>query len=378
MNINEFLSGKFRKQATGYRSFIPVPILHEWIISDPKLNVLLADANRFLGELNGFSQLIPDVDFFISMHVAKEAITSSRIEGTQTNLEDAFLQEDEVNPEKKNDWHEVQNYIKAMNFAVDELSRFPLSNRLLRETHSLLMKGVRGRNKMPGEFRTSQNWIGGATLADAAFVPAPPDEVPELMSDLERFLNDSMYHTPDLIKIAIAHYQFETIHPMLDGNGRLGRLLITLYLVSKGLLIKPTLYLSDFLEKNRQLYFDNLMGVRMNHSMDQWLKFFLVGIIETSKNGVKTLKAIISLKEKIEKEKLILLGRRIPNARKFMELLFNNPLVSIHYVSANLNVTIPTATALVTDFSRLGILKLFTESKRNRLFIFEEYFKIFE
>lgn len=377
MNIKEFLSGKFRKQPTGYTSFIPQPVCHEWIISDPKLNVLLADANRYLGELNGFSQLIPDVDFFIAMHVAKEATTSSRIEGTQTNLEDAFLQEEEVNPEKKNDWEEVQNYIKAMNFAVEELSRLPLSNRLLRDTHRHLMYSVRGKNKMPGQFRTSQNWIGGATLADAAFIPPPHDEVPDLMSDMEKFLNDTSWHTPDLIKIAIAHYQFETIHPMLDGNGRLGRLLITLYLVSKGLLVKPTLYLSDFLEKNRQLYFDNLMGVRLSHAMDQWLRFFLVGIIETSKNGVKTLKSIILLKEKIEKEKLVTLGKRLPNGRKFMELLYTSPVISIQVVADKLNVSVQTANTLVSDFTRLGILKPFSEAKRNRLFLFDEYFKIF-
>jgi len=347
------------------------------MISDPKLNVLLADANRYLGELNGFSQLVPDVDFFIGMHVAKEATTSSRIEGTQTNLEDAFLLEEEVNPEKKNDWEEVQNYIKAMNFAVEELARLPLSNRLLRDTHFHLMEGVRGKHKMPGQFRTSQNWIGGATLADAAFIPPPPSEVPELMSDLEKFLNDTSWHTPDLIKVAIAHYQFETIHPMLDGNGRLGRLLITLYLVSKGLLSKPTLYLSDFLEKNRQVYFDNLMGVRINHAMDQWLKFFLVGVIETSKSGVSTLRSIITLKEKIEKEKIMGLGKRIPNAKKFLEYLYKNPVVSIQGTAARLDVSVQTATTLVNDFVRLGILEPFSDAKRNRLFIFAEYFTIF-
>jgi Fic family protein len=377
MNITDFLSGKFRKQPTGYKSFIPTPVCREWIISDPKINVLLADANRYLGELNGFSQLVPDVDFFITMHVAKEATTSSRIEGTQTNLEDAFLQEEQVNPEKKNDWQEVQSYIQAMNYAVNELANLPLSNRLLRDTHHHLMQGVRGKHKMPGQFRTSQNWIGGATLADAQFIPPPPEEVPDLMSDLEKFLNDNSWHTPDLIKIAIAHYQFETIHPMLDGNGRLGRLLITLYLVNKGLLVRPTLYLSDFLEKNRQHYFDNLMGVRMNHSMDQWLKFFLVGIIQTSQDGVKTLKAIISLKEKIEKEKIVTLGKRIPTARKFMEILYRNPVVGIQGTADRLNVTFQTATALVNDFNRLGIVKPFSEAKRNRLFIFEDYFKLF-
>ena len=230
MDIKDFTSGKYLKQK-GYRSFSPKEINHSWIISSPEVNNLLAQANRLIGELNAFSQIIPDVDFFIAMHILKEATTSSRIEGTKTNMEEALVREEDINPEKRDDWAEVHNYIKAINKSIKDLENLPISTRLIKKTHKILLSGVRGKHKLPGEFRKSQNWIG-ATLMDATYIPPVHTEVNSLMSDLEKFINENDYQVPDLIKIAIVHYQFETIHPFLDGNGRLGRLLITLYLVA--------------------------------------------------------------------------------------------------------------------------------------------------
>jgi len=219
MNIADFQAGDYEHRYE-YKAFVPALICHEWVIADAELTALLGRADRALGELNAFSQLIPDIDFFIRMHVAKEATQSSRIEGTQTNIEDAFKDINDLKPEERDDWTEVQNYIRAINFAIASLETLPLSSRLLRQTHAQLLQGVRGEHKQPGEFRVSQNWIG-VSLKHAAFVPPHHERVPDLMSDLEKFLNTGEHFAHPLIRIAIAHYQFETIHPFLDGNGRL-------------------------------------------------------------------------------------------------------------------------------------------------------------
>lgn len=252
-----FKAGSYKQQYQ-YKSFLPNRINIGWQISDSHLINLLSEADIKLGELNAFSQLVPDIDFFILMHVSKEATTSSSIEGTQTKIAEVLQRAENIDPEKRDDWEEVQNYIKAMNKAINALSRLPLSSRLLRNTHATLLQGVRGKHKLPGEFRTNQNWIGGASLKDAVFIPPHYNDLPDLITDFDTFLNDEIHLIPHLIRIGIAHYQFETIHPFLDGNGRIGRLLITLYLVSKGLLAKPMLYLSAFFEKNKTLYYDNL------------------------------------------------------------------------------------------------------------------------
>ena len=376
MDLQDFNSGKYVKQIE-YKSFSPEKIYHSWIISSPEINKLLAEANRLIGELNAFSQIIPDVDFFISMHILKEATTSSRIEGTKTNMEEALISQEDIIPEKRDDWAEVQNYIKAINTSIAALDKLPISNRLLKNTHKTLLTGVRGKHKVSGEFRKSQNWIG-ATLKDAIFIPPHHSEIPELMSDLEKFINDYEYPIPHLIKIAIAHYQFETIHPFLDGNGRLGRLLITLYLVSNNVLRKPSLYLSDFFEKNKIYYYDNLMTARVHSNLIQWIKFFLVGVIETSKESIQVFKNIIGLKNNIELEKLPKLGSKIENGHLLLKHLFQVPITDSKFVSSYLQISPSTANRLINQFIELQILTELTGYKRNRKYIFKEYFNIFQ
>lgn len=376
MDLKDYKAGNYIKQIE-YSSFMPSKIHNEWVISSPKVNKLLAEANRLIGELNAFSQLIPDVDFFIMMHIVKEATTSSRIEGTKTNMEEALVKEEDINPEKRDDWQEVQNYIKAINYSIRGLKTLPLSNRLLKRTHEILLKGVRGKHKVPGDFRKSQNWIG-ATLKDAIYIPPHYDEVNDLMSDLELFLNDQEIYVPHLIKIAIAHYQFETIHPFLDGNGRLGRLLITLYLVSNNVLTKPALYLSDFFEKNKGYYYDNLMIVRTSNNMIQWIKFFLVGIIETSKESIQVFKDIIKLKDRIEAKKIPKLGSRTENGQRLLMFLFQTPVIDISGVTKLLEIAPSTANRLINDFIKLKILSEITGYKRNRKFIFRQYVELFQ
>ncbi len=376
MDLQDFISGKYVKQIE-YKSFSPEKIYHAWIISSPEINKLLAEANRLIGELNAFSQIIPEVDFFISMHILKEATTSSRIEGTKTNMEEALISEEDIKIEKRDDWSEVQNYIKAINTSIAALDKLPISNRLLRNTHKILLKGVRGKHKVPGEFRTSQNWIG-VTLKDAVFIPPHHSEIQGLMSDLEKFINDNEYPIPHLIKIAIAHYQFETIHPFLDGNGRLGRLLITLYLVSNKVLRKPSLYLSDFFEKNKTYYYDNLMTARVNSNLIQWVKFFLVGVIETSKESIQVFKDIIALKNNIELEKLPKLRSKIENGHLLLKHLYQVPITDSKFISAYLQISPSTANRLISQFIELGILTELTGYKRNRKYIFKDYFNIFK
>lgn len=376
MDLKEYSAGTFT-QEFGYKSFDPSIINHEWTWSDPKINRLLAEASRKLGELSAFAHSVPDIDTFIRMHVAKEAAKSSRIEGTKTEIQEAVLDEQDVLPEKREDWQEVQNYIAAMNVAIEELKEIPLSTRMLKKTHAILLEGVRGEHKTLGEFRTSQNWIGGATVNDAVFVPPHHSRIDSLVGDMENFLHNPNIDVPELIRIAIAHYQFETIHPFLDGNGRIGRLLITLYLVSKGLLSKPTLYLSDYLEKHKDLYYDNLMLVRTRHDMTQWVKFMLVAIAVTSNTGVETLKKILKLKEDIEGTRIVGLGKKTKTAKLFMNALYSNPVITVNGAKERLGLSHQSTSALISDFERLGILREITGFKRNRLFLFAEYITLF-
>ena len=310
------------------------------------------------------------------MHVVKEAQTSSRIEGTQTEIGDALLTEEQIAPEKRDDWREVRNYIDAMNEAIAQLQSLPLSNRLLRQAHATLMRGVRGEHKQPGEFRTSQNWIGGSSLADAVFIPPRYEEVPDLMGELEKFWHNQAISVPHLVRIALSHYQFETIHPFLDGNGRIGRLLITLYLVSHGLLAKPSLYLSDFFERNRASYYDALMRVRQSDDIAHWVRFFLTGVAETAAKGRDTFQQILALRTDVE-HRVLGLGRRAHNARRALNLLYQRPVIAAAHFQKELGVAQPTANTLIREFERLGILRKMSRGDRYRLFAFEPYLDLF-
>ncbi|MFC3812843.1 Fic family protein [Lacihabitans lacunae] len=377
INLEKYVAGKQIKHQTGYTYFMPNEINDSWIWEDQSINTLLEKAAIKLGELNSFSRLVPNIDLFIQLHVTKEAVVSSRIEGTQTQMDEALLDEDEISPERKNDWVEVNNYIKALNQAIKELETLPISSRLIKKTHQILLDSVRGEHKQPGEFRTSQNWIGGNSLADAVFIPPNQIYVNELMGDLEKFLHNEDINVPALVKIGIAHYQFETIHPFLDGNGRIGRLLITLFLVDQKILNKPLLYLSAFFEKNKGLYYDNLTFVRSKNDMKQWLKYFLVGVAETAEMATQTLSNVLELKARLEMNINTNFGKRANNATILLQHLFKKPVIHVNQVKEITNSSYKTANDLVTEFVNAGILKEMTGQSRNRVFVFDEYIKLF-
>jgi len=326
--------------------------------------------------LNAFSLIVPDIDLFIEMHVVKEAQTSSRIEGTQTGIDEALLSEEQIRPEKRDDWREVRNYIDAINTAIAELKNLPLSNRLLKQTHEILMQGVRGEHKQPGEFRISQNWIGGSSLTDAVFIPPHQNEVPELMGDLEKFWHNESIIVPHLIRLALSHYQFETIHPFLDGNGRIGRLLVPLYLVGHGLLAKPSLYLSDFFERNRASYYDALMRVRLSNDIIHWVRFFLTGVAETAAKGRDVFRQILVLRTQSE-HALLSLGKRAHSAQQALNLLYRKPLITSADLEQALEISTPTANGLIKELIRLGILKEITGQQRGKVYAFEAYLNLF-
>ncbi len=375
MKFETFKAGVWKARYQ-YKSFEPVPVNHEWSWEDAGINMLLEQANRALGELNAFSLIVPDIDLFIEMHVVKEAQTSSRIEGTQTGIDEALMPEEDIRPEKRDDWREVRNYIDAVNTAIGELKSLPLSNRLLRQTHEILMRGVRGEHKQPGEFRTSQNWIGGSSLADAAFIPPAPEGIPDLMSDLEKLWHNETVAVPHLVRVAISHYQFETIHPFLDGNGRIGRLLIPLYLVSNDLLAKPSLYLSDFFERNRASYYDALMRVRVSNDLIHWVRFFLAGVAETAAKGRDVFRQILALRSEVE-HAVLDLGKRSQTARAALNVLYRTPLVSSADLERALEISTPTANTLIRELIRVGVLIEVTGQRRGRIYAFERYLKLF-
>lgn len=378
--MDNFKSGKKitinGNKPQNYECFLPNFINKDFDIKNKKILISLEEANRLLGELNAYGTLVPDVDFFIQMHVLSEAVSSSKIEGTKTGMDDALLNEGEIDPEKRDDWQEVKNYTKAMNSAIEHLKEIPVSVRLIKDVHKILLSGVRGKHKSPGEIRSSQNWIGGSSINSAHFIPPHPEYLSELLSDWEKFWHNKLLNIPVLIKIAIGHYQFETIHPFLDGNGRIGRLTISLQLIERDFLKYPVLYISDFFEKHRSSYYDALDRVRDSNDIEQWILFFLEGVIETSKKSKKTFESILDLRKDFE-NKISTLGKKTEKGRKLLMYLFSDPVVNIKEVETVLNVQYVAANNLVKDFVKLGILKEKTGYSRNRLFYMGDYIKLF-
>ena len=339
---------------------------------------------RYLGELNAYSQLVPDIDYFIRMHIAKEATTSSKIEGTKTNLADVIQDDDqslaELNSEQRDDLEEVQNYIKAVNSAVEKLHKLPLATRLICETHEILLSGVRGFARAPGQIRKTQNWIGGGgDISTAAFVPPSPETIGDLLSDLEVYWHNDTLNVPVLVKIALCHYQFETIHPFLDGNGRTGRLLIGLQLIDSEILTKPALYISDYLERNRASYYDSLDRVRTSGDYTQWVKFFLYGVVETAKDARETLQAIVKLKETYTSHihASSLSRPRQEKALSLITTMYGQPIMTIRQIQDELGSSWQTANDLAVYLKDLGVLSEITGDAKNRKFALIDYFDLF-
>lgn len=372
-------TGNFQNQLQGdvkYKAFVPNGLPFKIAQSD-KLQSLLSRADLALGRLDGMADTLPNLDFFILMYVRKEATISSQIEGTQATFVDLLKKEANLeSSEIHQDVDEILNYIMAMNYGLERLEGFPMSLRLIKEIHQKLLSGVRGGHKSPGEFRTSQNWIGGPTIETATFVPPPQHEVIPLMGNLETFMHDNA-PMPVLLKTGLIHAQFETIHPFLDGNGRAGRLMITFYLCQQKVLNKPLLYLSEYFKRNRQTYYDRLNSCRVNDNIEGWLEFFLQGIIETSEKAVDTSRKIITLRNE-SIGKIASLGKSTENGMKILDTLFHTPLLRVKDVERILSIKNPNALAIVSKLVNLGILREITGGERNRVFSFSEYVKLFE
>lgn len=376
MKLEEYEAGK-SVQMKDYKAFIPSKINYNWEWSDTKLNKLLSEADRQIGELNAYSLLIPNVELYIKMHVKIEANKSSRIEGTRTTVDEDLLDITDINPEKRDDWQEVQNYVKATNYGVERIKDgFPVCTRLIREMHKILMSGVRGEKKTPGEFRTSQNWIGGSMPSTAVYVPPPHTEMADCLTDFEKFINNDEIDTPDLIKIAIIHYQFESIHPFQDGNGRIGRLLIPLYIQSKGMLDKPCLYISDYIEKNKDTYYDTLTRVRTQNDIIGWIKFFLEAIIETSKTAKEKFRKVVEFTREMNEE-IMTMSVKPENAKKVLEVLYDEPAINRKKLSELTGITESTIKNIINNFMEKEIIVETTGYTRNQIFKFQKYTDLF-
>lgn len=360
------------------RAFVPPPLPPAPPLDiTPHLQDLIEKANRGLGRLDGVARVFPDPGLFLYMYVRKEALLSSQIEGTQSSFSDLLLFESKEAPGVPlDDVEEVSHYVAAMNHALERLrGGFPLSLRLIRETHGILLSGGHGANKMPGEFRTSQNWIGGSRPGNAAFVPPPPNQVAECMGLLEKFLHDDPVKTPLLIKAALAHVQFETIHPFLDGNGRIGRLLITLLLCAEGALAQPMLYLSLYFKTHRDAYYNLLQRVRTEGAWEAWLDFFLAGVIDTTEQAARSAQRILELFRN-DHERIEQLGRAAASALRLYQAFQEKVILSIPGAAKRLGLSQPTITASMRHLEKLGIVRETTGRKRKKLYVYDAYLKI--
>ena len=374
-------AGRLVRQRSGTSAFIPAPLPPQPPVAlSGTLQTLLSKADRELGRLDGSIHTLPNPDLFVLMYVRKEAVLSSQIEGTQSSLQDLLAAEAKVFArEGPRDVAEVVNYVKAMNHGLGRLAKLPVSVRLIREIHEKLITGARGSTLAPGELRRSQNWIGpaGCTLAEAAFVPPPPEDVPEALAALERFLHQDD-DIPLLVKIGLAHVQFETIHPFLDGNGRIGRLLITFLLCERGVLQKPVLYLSYYFKRHRQAYYDHLQAVRDAGDWEGWLAFFLRGIAEVSAQATETARRILELRESHRALIAEHLGRAAGNGHRVLERLYERPIISVKEVRTITGTSNPAANQLVQKLTKHGVLNEITGQRRNRRFRYEAYVRLFE
>ena len=373
-------AGRYVRVPLGYRAFIPAPLPPVPPLDlDAELVRLLSEADRELGRLDGASELLPDPDLFVYMYVRREAVLSSQIEGTQASLVDLLEFESErARARTPDDSAEVANYVKAMNHGLERLASLPVSLRLIREIHGVLLEGVRGAERNPGEFRTSQNWIGapGSPLNNASFVPPPPAEMVAALSDLERFIHDGS-ELPVLIKVALVHAQFETIHPFLDGNGRVGRLLITFLLCETGILKRPLLYLSHYLRRRRPEYYDRLQAVRDRGDWEGWLRFFLGGVRVVAAEATETARRLITLREEHRELVAGSLGRRADNGLRLLESLYPAPFLDIREAQRRSGLSHARANSLVQAFADLGLLREITGRKRDRFFIYDPYVALF-
>ena len=380
-NAQQFRAGRYIRQPTGYRAFIPEPLPPRPPLQlDTSLTALLSSADRALGRLDGSVLTLPNPDLFVLMYVRKEAVLSSQIEGTQSSLQDLLSAEAQVFDEHMpKDVDEVVNYVRAMKHGLHRLQDLPVSVRLVREIHAELMRGARGHRLEPGELRTSQNWIGpgGSSLATASFVPPPHDVVPEALGQLEKFLHEDD-GLPPLLKIALAHVQFETIHPFLDGNGRVGRLLITFLLTECGVLHKPVLYLSHYFRRHRQAYYEHLQAVRDSGDWESWLRFFLQGVIEIAGEATETARRIQLLRESHRAQITESLGRSAGNGHRVLERLYDRPIVSVGEIREMTGTTYTAANALVTRLVEVGVLAEMTGFARNRRFRYDAYIRLFD
>ena len=370
--------GRYIKQKGNYKAFIPEKFPPKGLVfHDPKIIKLLSDANLLLGKLDGMAKLLPDIDFFIFMYIKKESTYSSQIEGTKARLTDALQAELEKTPGLPDDVDDILHYINAMNDGLRRLGKFPLSLRLIKEVHQVLLTKARASSfPYPGEFRKVQNWIMGTNPADAHFVPPPPEYVMHAMSDLEKFFY-SYEDIPILIKVALIHSQFETIHPFVDGNGRTGRLLITFYLCQQKILERPVLYLSEHFKKHQELYFSMLDEYRKGN-ISSWLKFFLKGVVTVAKEAIETSDRIIDLREK-DMQKVSSLGRASKNAIVLLKNLYKLPIINVRKIQEVTNLSREASNRLVKRFIRLGLLHpKEKEKKYGRIFVYKEYLNLFE